>query len=94
MEEVLKDRSTAEKPRRRSVQAITKPLPVRERIEIVITRAENGSVATPDEVVEAVAEALRRAPPPEGAVFVLLGLEYHDAESLLAAVRALQPLWE
>jgi hypothetical protein len=90
----LKDGSTAEKPRRRSVQALTKQLPVSQRIEIVITRAENGLVGTPDEVVEAVAEALRRAPPPEGAVFVLLGLEYRDSESLLAAVRALQPLWE
>jgi hypothetical protein len=64
------------------------------RIEIEIARGKDGRSATPDDAIRAVEEALRRDPPRMGDTFVFLGLEYSDVDSLFAALRALQPLWE
>jgi hypothetical protein len=68
--------------------------PPHRRIEVAISSKDDGSAQTPEDAIRAVEEALRKDPPAEGDVFVFLGMEYPDVENLMAAVRALQPLWE
>jgi hypothetical protein len=68
--------------------------PASQRIEVRITPNDEGAELTPDDAIRAVEETLRVYPCAPGDLFVFLGMEYPDVDTVMAAVRALQPLWE